>query len=129
MAGAGGKSVGLARESDPAPDSLGGTAAAVSYSGIVNYADPSHGRWYLAIPDGKGVRVEICGPSGCLIRTSTDAGPALHMQRAGRIADLNSVDWAEISGVPLRFGGFQGTILILKRAPRIALPNTDTEGP
>jgi hypothetical protein len=109
----------------PAP-SLG-TAADVTWSGIVNYAEPRHGRFYLAIPDGPGVRVRICGPAGCLDRTSTDAGPALHMQRAGRIADLNSVDWERISGVPLRFGGFQGTILILKRAARLALPETDSQ--
>lgn len=106
------------------PALSGGATTDVLWTGIVNYSTPSFGRWYLAIPAGPGVRVRICGPGGCLDRTSTDAGPSLERQRAGRIADLNWIDWQAISGVPLRYGGFPGSVLVLKR-PAISLPQTD----
>lgn len=99
--------------------------SAVTWTGTINYANAKWGRFYLAIPAGKGVTVEICGPAGCVTRTSTDAGPDLARQRAGKIADLNITDWLAISGVPLKYGGFSGTVLVLKRhVPK--LPETDT---
>lgn len=67
-------------------------------AGIAAYAKRSHGSRYLAIPEGPGHRVRICAsehPDRCLpVRTSTDAGPDLEMQRAGRVADLSFVDFA-----------------------------------
>ena len=64
---------------------------------------PGFGRSYLALPKGKGIRVRLCAKR-CLTMTSTDAGPSLAMQRAGRIADLNDWAWAYVSGLPLSRG-------------------------
>lgn len=62
------------------------------------YASASHGSRYLAIPEGRGWIVEVCGPLDCLERVSTDAGPELWLQRAGRIGDLSSVDFRVVCG-------------------------------
>ncbi|MES2210923.1 MAG: hypothetical protein V4515_12195 [Chloroflexota bacterium] len=77
--------------------------------GTIWWADASHGSAYLAIPIGPGHLVDICGPAGCLTLVSTDAGPSLERQRAGRIADLAVELWEQISGVDRRFGGTPGT--------------------
>jgi hypothetical protein len=61
------------------------------------------GHRYLALPGGPGIRVRICA-ARCLVMTSTDAGPALFEQRAGRIADLNEWAWSYVSGLPLSRG-------------------------
>lgn len=53
---------------------------------------------WLALPEGRGHRVRICGPAACIIRVSNDAGPDLEMQRAGRIVDLNAKDFNTICG-------------------------------
>ena len=52
----------------------------------------------LALPEGRGIKVEVCGPAGCIIRMSNDAGPDLTMQRAGRVIDLNLNDFRLIGG-------------------------------
>jgi hypothetical protein len=52
----------------------------------------------LALPEGCGIKVEVCGPAGCIIRVSNDAGPDLTMQRAGRVIDLNLNDFRLIGG-------------------------------
>ena len=52
------------------------------------------------VPEGPGVRVLICGAGGCAVRTSTDAGPSLAMQRAGRIVDLDVPTFEAVCGVP-----------------------------
>lgn len=44
---------------------------------------------WIALPEGKGVAVRVCGSGGCANVTSTDAGPDLAMQRRGRIVDLD----------------------------------------
>lgn len=61
------------------------------------------GRSYLALPEGPGHRVRICAKR-CLTMTSTDAGPAKSMQRAGRICDMNDWAWAYVTGKPLSAG-------------------------
>ena len=65
---------------------------------------PGFGHGYLALPEGKGHRVRICGDGGCLTMTSTDAGPDKAMQRAGRVCDLNDWAWAKVTGLPLSRG-------------------------
>ena len=52
----------------------------------------------LALPEGRGIKVEVCGPAGCIIRVSNDAGPDLTMQRARRVIDLNLNDFRLIGG-------------------------------
>jgi hypothetical protein len=92
-------------------------------SGIWSYADPSHGPLYLAIPEGRGWRVTVCGPLACLERTSTDAGPDLFLQRKGRIGDLSWRDFLAVCG-PLSRGICDGSYAIGGRA----LPETSTGG-
>ena len=53
---------------------------------------------YLALPEGGGILVEVCGPAGCILRRSNDAGPSLSGQRAGRIIDLDVNDFEAICG-------------------------------
>jgi hypothetical protein len=84
-------------------------------SGTWAYANASHGSRYLAIPEGPGFDVTVCGPLDCLERVSTDAGPALYLQRAGRIGDLSSVMFQEICG-PLGPGLCRGSYTILGAA-------------
>jgi hypothetical protein len=67
--------------------------------GVASRMGAGYGRSYLALPGGPGIHVVICALR-CLAMTSTDAGPSLSMQRAGRIADLNDWAWAYVSGLP-----------------------------
>ena len=64
-------------------------------SGIASYVNPGLGSRYLALPGGPGIRVTICGQESgrCVDRVSTDAGPDLAMQRAGRVADVSYSDF------------------------------------
>ncbi len=66
--------------------------------GIASFVASRYGDRYLALPDGPGHSVRICGPATCVVRTSTDAGPALFLQRQGRIADLSRADFARLCG-------------------------------
>ena len=83
----------------PDPGTTAPPAETWTRQGSIAWADPSHGPAYLAIPLGPGHLVEVCGPRGCLRLVSTDAGPDLEMQRAGRIADLAVGLWERIAGV------------------------------
>lgn len=67
-------------------------------AGVASFVAPGYGARYLALPGGAGTRVRVCGPAACVVRTSTDAGPDLAMQRAGRIADLSLVDFRRVCG-------------------------------
>ena len=105
------------RLSGPAliPPPLTGTPADFTSQGTWAWADPSHGDRYLAIPEGPGYRVLVCGPAACLERFSTDAGPVKSLQRAGRLGDLSARDWLTVCGVELRFGLCPGSLTILGR--------------
>ena len=72
---------------------------ALPVAGVASTYGPGWDGW-LALPEGPGVRVRICGAGGCLVRTSTDAGPSLAMQRAGRIVDLDVPTFEAVCGVP-----------------------------
>lgn len=71
------------------------------------------GRSYLALPEGRGHRVRICGEGDCVTMTSTDAGPDKAMQRAGRVCDLNDYVWAKVTGLPLSRGLAHVTVTYL----------------
>lgn len=101
-------------------------------SGDASYVAPGYGSGYLALPDHRwgrpGIRVRICGPATCSVRTSTDSGPDLPMQRAGRIADLSYVLFGSLCGCdPSTRGTIPVTVERLGRGPEITLPPTDTE--
>lgn len=82
--------------------------------GIASYMAPSYDRRYLALPGGPGIRVRVCGAAGCVVRVSTDAGPDLAMQRAGRIVDLSWWDWQTVSGLSPARGLAPVTVEVLR---------------
>lgn len=72
--------------------------------GIASWMPERFGPTYLALPIGPGHRVELCGAGGCEVMVSNDAGPALVMQRANRIADIAVLAWERICAVPRSLG-------------------------
>jgi transcriptional regulator with XRE-family HTH domain len=78
--------------------------------GVATWMPERYGSRYLALPSGAGHRVRICGAGGCLVITSTDSGPSLAMQRAGRIADIGVRSWEGICGLPRSRGVCRVTI-------------------
>jgi len=112
---------------------LTSTELAPTLQGTWSYADPAYGPHYLAIPNGPGWRVTICGPAACLERVSTDAGPVLPLQREGRIGDLSAVMFETLCGMTpaqrVAVGLCPGTVTILGRAPaKATLPPTAGSG-
>lgn len=67
--------------------------------GTASTYGPDFGPGWLAVPQGPGIRVRVCGVARCIERTSTDAGPALSMQRLGRIVDLSVRDFELVTGL------------------------------
>ena len=123
-----------------APSSLAGPApiapdAALGLRGTASHVGYGYGRLYLALPEHRwgrpGIRVRICGAGGCIDRTSTDAGPSLAMQRAGRIADLNAWDFETVCGIPASRGLCTVTVTYGLDSggvgPRPTVPPTDTQ--
>jgi len=72
--------------------------------GIASWVPARYGARYLALPEGAGVRVRLCGAARCVVMTSNDAGPDLAMQRKGRIVDLSAALFKRITGLPLSHG-------------------------
>jgi hypothetical protein len=93
------------------------SASVVTRSGTWAYAERSYGPGYLAIPEGRGWYVIVCGPLGCLDRVSTDAGPELWLQKPphSRIGDLAAVMFEEVCG-PLSAGLCDGSYTVTGRA-------------
>ncbi len=87
----------------PAPTVAGSATPGVSVSGtltgIASWMPERFGPAYLALPEGPGIRVRICAAT-CLVMVSTDAGPDLASQRAGRVADIGVLAWERITGLP-----------------------------
>ena len=67
---------------------------------IASWMPERFGATYLALPEGAGHRVTICGAAACVTLTSCDAGPSLAMQRAGRTVDLGVLTWEYVTGLP-----------------------------
>lgn len=79
-------------------------APAAIVSGLASWMPEFYGPAYLALPQGAGRRVRLCGAGGCLVMVSNDSGPSLAMQRLGRIADVAVLAWERICGVPRSIG-------------------------
>ena len=75
-----------------------------SIRGVGSWMPERFGADYLALPEGAGVRVKLCGAARCVVMTSNDAGPSLAMQRKGRIVDLSAALFKAITGLPLSRG-------------------------
>ncbi len=108
----------LELQAEPEPVAASTPAADVpsvagTISGVASTYGPGWDGW-LALPEGPGVRVRICGAGGCVVRTSTDAGPSLAMQRAGRIVDLDVPDFEAVCGCSWRTGLVRVTVEYLR---------------
>ena len=89
--------------------------------GVLAWAGESHGSAYLAVPWGAGRLVEVCAAE-CVTLTSTDAGPTLAMQRAGRIGDLAVGTWEHVCDLDRSAGLCRASIRLVDT---ITLPPTD----
>lgn len=85
-------------------------------SGIASTYGPGWSERWVALPDGPGWRFRVCGAGGCRTLVSTDAGPSLAMQRAGRIVDLPIYAFEAVCGVPWSMGLCQVSLTILGRS-------------
>lgn len=79
------------------------SGASTAREGIASTYGPGWDGW-IALPEGPGWRVYVCGAGGCLTLVSNDAGPDLANQRAGRVIDLDVPSFVAICGVPWRMG-------------------------
>jgi len=90
-------------------------SAPLARSGVIAWAGEALGHDYLAIPIGPGWIVELRGPGGCRVMSSTDAGPNRAMLEAGRIADVAVGAWEELAGADRSTGLFRGSWRTLAR--------------
>lgn len=74
------------------------TPAPVVRSGFMSWMPEKYGARYLALPQGAGHRVRVCGVR-CITIRSNDIGP---VQRIfpDRVADLGVVLWEQVCGLP-----------------------------
>lgn len=108
----------------PLPSPAAAPDPSPATSGLASFVAPAFGSRYLALPAGRGIRVTICGPAGCVTRTSTDAGPDRAMQRAGRIADLSWADFRRICGCDPYLAGLV-RVTVRAAGPAVTPPPTD----
>jgi hypothetical protein len=89
------------------------TPARTALRGVASWMPERYGSRYLALPQGPGHRVRICGSASCIVRTSTDAGPSKAMQRLGRLVDLSVRDFERICGCSRSVGLARVTIQVV----------------
>ncbi len=82
---------------DPSPAP---TLRPVVFSGIASHYSAAYSEWWVAIPQGPGYRIRVCGAGGCRTLLSTDTGPTV----PGRIVDLPIHAWEAVCGVPWWYG-------------------------
>ena len=102
-------------------------AGEVRHGTASTYGDGYEG--YLALPEGPGVRVRVCGPAACIERTSNDAGPSKAMQRQGRIVDLDATDFNEVCGCSWQTVGLVKVTVEYLDSVSATLPPTDASVP
>ena len=85
-----------------------------SVVGIASTYGPGWDGW-LAWPGGPGWKLRVCGPARCVVIVTTDAGPDLAMQRAGRVVDLDVATFERVAGAPWTIGLTKVTVTVLGR--------------
>lgn len=83
----------------PVPSSL----SRISRSGTASHVGAGFGPTYLALPWGRGIRVEVCGQAACWIGTSNDVGPDQRIH-PDRVADLSIPVFELVCGIPASRG-------------------------
>ena len=106
------------------PQPTGRPLAARVHAGTASFVGARFGPRYLALPQGPGLTVRVCGRSACITRTSTDVGPSLAMQRKGRIADLSRADFARVCGCTPELVGLT-RVTVSSAEPAPTPPATD----
>jgi hypothetical protein len=91
-------------------------------TGIASTYGPGWKGW-IAWPRGPGWRLRVCGAGGCVVVVTTDSGPDLAMQRAGRIVDLDVPTFERVAGAPWTVGLTKVRVTVLGRVPET--PRTD----
>jgi hypothetical protein len=94
-------------------------AAGPTVAGIASTYGPGWDGW-IAWPSGPGWRLRVCGPGGCVVVVTTDAGPDLAMQRAGRVVDLDVPSFEVVAGGAWTIGLTRVTVTVLGRARQVA---------
>jgi hypothetical protein len=82
--------------------------------GIASTYGPGWDGW-IAWPAGPGWRLRVCGPGDCVTVVTTDAGPDLAMQRAGRVVDLDVRTFERVAGAPWTIGLTKVILTVLGR--------------
>ena len=95
----------------------------VIVAGTASHVGTGYGARYLALPEGPGHHVRVCGNGGCIEAVSNDAGPDLAMQRQGRVVDLSAQLFEQVCGCDASTGLTRVTVEYLED---VALPATDT---
>ena len=78
-------------------------SAPAHLSGMASTYGPGWNGW-IALPQGPGHTVRVCGRGGCLTVTSNDAGPSLARQREGRVIDLDVRAFEKVCGARWTIG-------------------------
>ncbi len=100
----------------PALAAMAGASAPATPRVVAGIASTYGSGWagWLALPEGPGVTVRVCGPAACIVRTSNDAGPDLAMQRAGRVVDLGPRMFEQVCGCAWTRGLVEVTVEYLR---------------
>jgi rare lipoprotein A (peptidoglycan hydrolase) len=88
-------------------------------TGIASTYGPGWKGW-IAWPRGPGWRLRVCGAGGCVVVVTTDSGPDLAMQRAGRIVDLDVTTFERVAGASWTVGLTKVRVTVLGRVPETA---------
>jgi len=105
-----------------APRAAPSTSKRSTRTGIASTYGPGWRGW-IAWPLGPGWMLRICGPGGCAVVVTTDAGPDLAMQREGRIVDLDVTTFERVAGVPWTVGLIKVRVTVIGKVPM--MPRSD----
>jgi hypothetical protein len=72
----------------------------LAFTGIASHYSAAYSEAWVAIPQGPGWRIRVCGPGSCRELVTTDKGPTI----PGRIVDLPYHAFEAICGVPASYG-------------------------
>jgi hypothetical protein len=99
-----------------APRAVPSSSRGSTRTGIASTYGPGWRGW-IAWPQGPGWMLRICGPGGCAVVVTTDAGPDLAMQRQGRIVDLDVKTFERVAGASWTVGLTKVHVTVLGRVP------------
>ena len=81
-------------------------------TGLASTYGPAYSEAWVAIPQGAGWRIRVCGAGGCRTLVTTDTGPTI----PGRIVDLPVGAFESVCGAPWTRGLCPVSLVIEGRA-------------